>query len=239
MIDYLVSVDLGQSQDPTAIIVAQRVEQLEGEYDRKRGRWPTTSRYEVPHIDRPPLGTGYPVIVERVAGLLDRLKRKSPDRVTLIVDSTGVGRPVVEMMIVRGLNPLPVVITGGQNPSVTQRALHIPKKVLVSTLAILLGNKRILVSPQLPLAALLVQELQAFRMKMSKIGNESFEAWREGDHDDLVLAMCMLAWVGENRLASILPQPPAPRLPLPEVKPLSFDQHMRLARRKATGVARL
>jgi len=31
-------------------------------------------------------------------------------------------------------------------------------------------------------------------------GHDSYEAWREGDHDDLVLAVAMACWTGERYL---------------------------------------
>jgi hypothetical protein len=43
-----------------------------------------------------------------------------------------------------------------------------------------------------------VQELLAFRVKVTASANETFEAWRERDHDDLVLAVATAAWVGER-----------------------------------------
>jgi hypothetical protein len=45
---------------------------------------------------------------------------------------------------------------------------------------------------------MLVQELGAFRVKITASANETFEAWRERDHDDLVLAVAMAAWVGQR-----------------------------------------
>jgi hypothetical protein len=43
-----------------------------------------------------------------------------------------------------------------------------------------------------------VQELLAFRVKVAASANETFEAWRERDHDDLVLAVAVAAWTGER-----------------------------------------
>ncbi len=45
------------------------------------------------------------------------------------------------------------------------------------------------VADGLPLASVLAEELAAFRVKVTLAGNEQFEAWREKDHDDLVLAV--------------------------------------------------
>jgi hypothetical protein len=62
----------------------------------------------------------------------------------------------------------------------------------------LLGTRRLLVVPSLPLAAALTQEMSTFKVKVnSATGNESFESWREKDHDDLVLAVGLACWFGE------------------------------------------
>ena len=34
-------------------------------------------------------------------------------------------------------------------------------------------------------------------MKISISGNDTFEAWREKDHDDTVLAVCLACWYAE------------------------------------------
>ena len=43
---------------------------------------------------------------------------------------------------------------------------------------------------------------------MSSAGNDTYEAWRESDHDDLVLAAAIACWYGEKKLGSILTLPP-------------------------------
>ena len=61
----------------------------------------------------------------------------------------------------------------------------------------LLQTKRLKIASALPLADVLVREMSNFRVKMTTLGSEQFEAWRERDHDDLVLAVAMAAWMGE------------------------------------------
>jgi hypothetical protein len=51
----------------------------------------------------------------------------------------------------------------------------------------------------LALADTLAKELTHFRVKVSAAGAESFEALRERDHDDLVLALALACWVGQNQ----------------------------------------
>ncbi len=51
----------------------------------------------------------------------------------------------------------------------------------------------------------------------------TYEAWRESYHDDLVLAAAMAAWLGEKRLWSILKLPPMPRAPV-ETRRVTLDE---------------
>ena len=51
----------------------------------------------------------------------------------------------------------------------------------------------------LPLANVLIEELQNFRAKITaESGHVSFEQWRERDHDDVVLALALACWKPEN-----------------------------------------
>jgi hypothetical protein len=43
------------------------------------------------------------------------------------------------------------------------------------------------------------QELEAFSSKTSaRTGHESFEAWRERDHDDIVLSLALALWAARR-----------------------------------------
>jgi hypothetical protein len=72
-------------------------------------------------------------------------------------------------------------------------------------LQVLLGNRRLHVAPTLPEAKVLLRELGTFTVKVTDSLNETFESWRERDHDDLVLAVALACWAAEN-----LRKPPAP-----------------------------
>jgi hypothetical protein len=50
--------------------------------------------------------------------------------------------------------------------------------------------------------------LGTFKVKINiNTGNESFEAWRERDHDDLVLAVALACWFGERHALFQRPKP--------------------------------
>ncbi len=43
-----------------------------------------------------------------------------------------------------------------------------------------------------------MRELGTFTVRITEAGNESSEAWREKDHDDLVLAVALACWAAED-----------------------------------------
>ncbi len=222
--DFIIGVDLGQARDYTAICILERFEELTGE--AAKGRWTTAVRYAMPHLERPPLGTSYPDIIERLKEMIAQLPAHK--RLKIVVDRTGVGRPVVDLMRKEKLSVIPVTITAGT--SVTGGALvgySVPKRELVSNLAILLQADRLKISNALLGAARLVEELQNFKMKITLAGNETYEAWRESDHDDLVIATAMACWYGEKKTYSILHLPPMPRPPI-ETRQPTLDELIEL-----------
>lgn len=73
----------------------------------------------------------------------------------------------------------------------------VPRKELVSTRQLILQERRLKVSPALPEAQTLVRELTIFKAKPRTAVEETLELWREGPHDDLVLAVALAAWEGE------------------------------------------
>ena len=65
---------------------------------------------------------------------------------------------------------------------------------------VMLQARRLKVAPSLPEAATLVRELTTFQVKITPAANEVFGAWREGQHDDLVLAVAIAIWQAERQL---------------------------------------
>ena len=195
---FFIGLDLGQAQDFTALAVLTRP-RVTGR-ERPQDRQPP---YAVPHLHRFPLGTPYPTIVAAVVELL----RSPPLKGSMLVaDQTGVGRAVVDMLEdgLRGrvtCHFCPITITGGHEVTKSSVGeLRVPKKELVGCLQVLLQTRRLKVAQSLPEAATLVRELETFRVKITEAAHETFGAWREGQHDDLVLAVALAAWVGERCL---------------------------------------
>ena len=101
----------------------------------------------------------------------------------------------------------PITITAGQHPAASG-GLVVPRQELVGTLQVLLQTRRLQVARTLPEATILVRELEAFRLKPLPVGGSNPEAWREGEHDDLVLAVGIAAWMGEQGLPPLDDPPP-------------------------------
>jgi hypothetical protein len=137
----------------------------------------------------------------------------------LVVDQTGVGRPVVELLSDKLRNQvncslMPVTITGGHTVRISDpSSVHVPKKELISSLQVLLQTRRLQIAQSLRDAPVLVRELENYRIKITQARNEIFEPWREGQHDDLVLAVALAAWGGEKALPELhrLPDSPVPK----------------------------
>jgi hypothetical protein len=188
-IKFLVGLDLGQASDYTALAILQRTITAN----------PREKLFAVRHLERFPLGTSYPTICDYVADLFDEAPLSNG---TLAVDQTGVGRAVVDL--IRRARPQaiirPIAITAGHAVVPDEAGWHIPKKELVSVMQVLLQSRRLQVARMLPMAPMLIRELETFRVKITANANETFESWRERDHDDLVLAVAMAAWVGDRGL---------------------------------------
>lgn len=178
---------------PADLLPGQLENALAINYEQGRPHDPPLS---VRHLERFPLGTRYPKVVERVASLTGSPTLRDK-RAVLLVDKTGVGGAVVDAFDQAGMNPVPITITGGSNVNrdATGIGYRVPKRDLVSAAQVLLQNGRLKIAQSLREAETLRNELLNFRVKVDPTtAHDSYEHWREGDHDDLVLATAMAAW---------------------------------------------
>ncbi len=199
----IVGLDLGQQNDFTAISVldvipskyTRQVPDIDSEIGVPLTRTmiveaPPLS-FHVTHLERLPIGTSYVRVVERVRQVMASL----PGGTELVVDNTGVGRPVTDMILQQGLNPVCITITGGETVTRDGRNFHVPKRDIVSVLAVAFQNKQLKIAKSLPEAQTLVSELLNFKVKINlKTAHDSYAAWREGTHDDLILSVGLAAW---------------------------------------------
>jgi len=200
---FAVGLDLGQVRDYTAAAVLERVpaDPSGQEQTSADGSLPM---YHLRHLERYPLGTTYPEIVDDIEALL--AEPPLTGRTRLIVDGTGVGVPVVNLFQARGLRPVPIWITAGETTSCKGKIVRVPKRDLVAALQVLLQSHRLKIARNVPEREILVRELLAFRAKITTKANDTYEAWREGDHDDMVFALALAAWFFERTRTSRPPR---------------------------------
>ena len=186
--EYIIGVDLGYSQDYTALAIAERVGLKKAEY-------------RIRHLMRFELLTPYQEVARQVHRILHSEQMRLFDK-HLIIDATGVGRPVIEMFEDEGLEPIAITITSGfEFTRVKDRAeFRVPKEHLVSAMQMVVQGGRMKVSPKLKLAKTFVEEAKNFKVKITEDKTATYEAWRSRDHDDLVLAVATALWYGETQL---------------------------------------
>ncbi len=190
--EYLIAVDLGQTQDYSALAVGERVGAKKAEY-------------RIRHLMRFELQTPYQEVARQTKRIMERPEMRMWDK-HLLVDATGVGRPVVEMFEGEGLEPIAITITSGfELTRVKNRAeWRVPKEHLVSAMQMVVQGARLRVAPKLKLAKTFIDEAKNFKVKITEDKTATYEAWRARDHDDLVLAVAMLLWYGETQLCDVV-----------------------------------
>lgn len=177
---YVIGLDLGQASDFTAVAVVE-------------SEWIDDRELEtrVRHLDRW-RGVSYVDVIERLHDL--RAESVLTDA-ALVVDGTGVGRAVVDMLREARLRPIPVSITAGESAHRDEdRWWRVPKKELVGVVQVQLHKGRLKVASALPLAEVLLEELGGFEVRVTAAGNVQYGTWRDGAHDDLVLAAALSLW---------------------------------------------
>lgn len=212
--EYLVGVDLGQANDYTAVSILYRTERDTTHTESRLTNWATGERtkrqvtegmYEVRYLERFPLGTPYPRQVERINQIMTELDKRSDVTLKqatthLVVDQTGVGRPIVDMLRAEGhRNLLAVTIHGGDQTLHDGSEYRVPKRELVAVVQVLLQTDRLGIAASLPEAQTLTREMLAFKVEISKAGHDTYgNDWRENPHDDMVLSVALAAWAGER-----------------------------------------
>lgn len=189
---FIVGVDLGQSCDFSTLVAVR----MTSEADEKGQKRPN---YGIVDLHRWPLKTPYTVIVADLKARFEKPvlcgQRNPLAGAVLVVDRSGVGRGILDMLLAAKLNATlhGLTITGGAIAG-TGTA---PKRDLIAALIRTLGERRLLIAKGLPLAAVLVKELEAFKATMTKARNEVMGA-AHGQHDDLVMAAALGIWHAER-----------------------------------------
>jgi hypothetical protein len=169
----IVGVDLGQSIDPTAIGVMHHtcVPLKTWAMNETAQTWKQDriERFDVRHLERVPLGTSYPLVVQHVGTLLSRPPLNAG--AALVIDESGVGRAVGDIFEVAGLKPERVTITAGlESTQHGGRSWHVAKSLLISGPDARLHTGELRIAAALSEAGALQEELKDFQRKVSDAG---------------------------------------------------------------------
>lgn len=194
---FYVGLDLGKKQDPSALAIVEKRSSILDDPRSTEAKWieqterKALTTLDISYLYRWPLNTPYTDIVARVGDIMKNPKLMG--EAYLIVDGTGVGAAVTEMIRAAGIPFIEIVIHSGKTVTRTGHLYSVPKMDLVSAMAVSFDQGLIRLA-QTEYRDQLVSELQHFRYKITTAGNTTAAAWRERDHDDLVLASAMAIW---------------------------------------------
>lgn len=221
MSQFVIGCDLGQSVDPSTIAVLKHkpyhktIESLPGSRKMREEAIRVIHSYDLIALEKIPLGTPYPQVAERVMHYCEHPTMLGD--VDLVIDATGVGRAVYDMMQAGKMSPIGVILTGGVSASYSESTTmwSLPKKDLVGALVTLYQTGRLKMNPKLPNLEEFRSQLQGFTAKLKKdSAHVSYEALTDDIHDDLVIAVALAAWwsiIGASALEEIIRLNPGKR----------------------------
>ena len=127
---FFVGLDLGQKRDFSAVAVVEREERMAAGWSPR-----ASGLLTVRHLERMQLGTSYKCVTERVCAIMRNPKMAGQSR--LVVDATGLGAPVVEMLQGAGMGGrmTAVTITGGEEAHGSGERWSVPKNRAPSSIA--------------------------------------------------------------------------------------------------------
>lgn len=193
---WVVGVDLGKSIDSTAIgIIHHTVKGLgTGRTDHANKTWRQdwVQRFDLVHLQRLPLGMNYVAQARAIGEIMQREPLKSKGA-KLVVDQSGVGVGVVDLMETQGLRPIRLQITAGAEEAQEGGIHRVAKTILISRLEAAMHSGELHVAAALSEAEALRDELKDFQRHVTASGANTWSA-REGKHDDIVLAVSYGIW---------------------------------------------
>ena len=196
--------DLGQRQDPAALAILQRLHRKTNVIDPVSREYVWEMFFQLRHVERFRLGTPYIRIVEKLYHLirdiglgthplfipagwpLQRGHAGKPLR-TLVVDASGVGAPVVELLRrdIKDCTIVPITITKGDTARPDPHAgggYYVPRRDLISALRVLLEIDHLKIAAAINNRKELIEELTNLTDRPT------------AHHDDLAMATALAAW---------------------------------------------
>ena len=213
--EYICAVDIAKKRDYTTIQIYRDSPDVR-HFPAESGRDPMVVNYLDLVYQAKMQAVRYTDQVRRIKDLLERIHLLKNTQ--LLVDGTGVGEPVVDMMRENGLMPFPIVFTGGTEArpvyadfgkvfggssasfgrfmgTQVLKEMHVPKEDLVHAGMIIMQQGRIRLAENL-------QHVDDFKLQLAhfkgtvneKSGRKSYNNESDDIHDDFVVTYLMAAW---------------------------------------------
>lgn len=195
-IRYFCGADLGKLHDPSTVCICEQTKDSEG-----------NSHYFVRHLKRFPIRLRYTDVAKALAKMDTQLKDHGAKKgkvaeITYILDSTGVGEAVAEL-VEKAMPYADIVkcyITGGIRPNIDEwsKSVTLPKSAMVSNLVALFDAGQISLTKRSKEIDAMLEELQNYEIRVSSEGRDQFGAFKGGSYDDLVTSLALATWCGEQ-----------------------------------------
>ncbi|OPY45891.1 MAG: hypothetical protein A4E47_00803 [Methanosaeta sp. PtaU1.Bin028] len=142
-------------------------------------------------------GLPYDQIVDWVVRTLKKPEFRRDQPPEFLLDATGVGVAVRDMLAAKGVRMKAVTITSGETCTRQGPIYHVGKARMIGTFLGAFDAGKVRINPSMPIWPHLEKEMLGFRAEMSSQGRAKFEA-EQGENDDMLFALAMAVWFGEE-----------------------------------------
>jgi len=181
---------LGNADTVTDAELSRALEAVESARSQSQCWAEEESHFIVRYLDPLPAGIPFPVIADRVGEILAKVTERTDESLTVYVNATGKGTPVVDLLreVARRGRVVPVYFTHGDRRAQDQGRITLGKAFLVCRLQTLLQTGRLHL-PRTSAAEVLAAELRSYEVEIEPDANERYGAFSVGSHDELVTAL--------------------------------------------------
>ena len=193
---YWLGVDLAQAQDFTALCCL---------HDQCLPIWSAGSQQVLGPRRRTIVfadkfkGVSYPDVVSHVIRTM--LKEPLRGRCRLVIDASGLGRVVSDLLTEQRVEHHAIQMTVGQNWVKKDRYVNVGKTLLLETLSLLFATGDLTFAHNLPLRGDMLAELETFQLTETAAGNQIITQGKSGaHHGDLAIALSAACFASEHLL---------------------------------------
>jgi hypothetical protein len=190
---YWLGVDLAQAQDNTALVIVhdECLPMWVG------GRQALAPRQRTIVFADKFKGVSYPDVVSHVIRTM--LKEPLRGRARLVIDASGLGRVVSDLLFEQRVQHHAIQMTVGQNWVEKDRYVNVGKTLLLETLSLLFATGGLTFAHDLPLRDDILAELETFQLETTAAGNQIITQGKSGSHHgDLAIALAAACFASEN-----------------------------------------